>query len=122
MEKIKLAVVEDHDKLREALILNLALNNFDVVIQAENGLVLLDKLKIFDVDIVILDISMPIMNGYDTLINLQDQYPHLKVIMYSSMAEIPIMEEFKKLGAKSFVSKNADFKDLVETIFKVNEN
>lgn len=122
MNRIKIAVAEDHDKLRQILIFNLSLDDrFDVIIEAENGQILIDRLKEKTVDVVILDIRMPIMNGEETLIHLKNFYPEIKVVMYSSMGELLTVNKFKELGADSFVSKESDFNLLLDSIIQVHK-
>lgn len=122
MNKIKIAVAEDHDRLRQILVVNLSLDErFDVIIEAENGQILIDRLKNKSVDVVILDIRMPIMNGKDALIYLKKSHPEIKIVMYSSMAEDLTIKTFKELGADSFISKESDFKILADSIIQVHK-
>ena len=72
MNKIKLALVEDHAMLRRSIKLNLYFHpQFKLVIEAENGKDLIEKLADAKIDVVILDVRMPVMNGHDTLIYLK---------------------------------------------------
>jgi DNA-binding NarL/FixJ family response regulator len=93
-----------------------------VVIEAENGQVLIDKLNDDPVDIVILDIRMPVLNGIETLKLLKLQFPKIKVIMFSSITDQPVLIELSRLGANSFVCKYEDVSILIKAIEEVNEH
>lgn len=122
MKKIKIAIAEDHRYFRETL--SNCLSNeelFEVVIEAENGQVLLDKLNHDLVDIVILDIRMPVLNGIETLKLLKIQFPTIKVIMFSSITDPPVLMELSRLGANSFVCKYEDISVLISAINEIQK-
>ncbi len=123
MKRIRIAIAEDHRHFRETL--SNCLSNedlFEVVIEAENGQVLIDKLNDDPVDIVILDIRMPVLNGIETLKLLKLQFPEIKVIMFSSITDQPVLIELRKLGANSFVCKYEDVSILIKAIEEVNQH
>jgi DNA-binding NarL/FixJ family response regulator len=117
---IRIALVDDHVVVRRG-VANLL--NKEVGIRVEfdvsNGSELLAELKINVVDVVLLDINMPVMNGKQTLGALKLHYPDLKVIMLSMYEEEAIISEFITLGAHGFLSKNCSIDATVETIFNV---
>jgi DNA-binding NarL/FixJ family response regulator len=123
MKTIKLAIAEDHLRFRETLSNYLSsFESFEVVIEAENGQELLDKLIGSSVDIVILDIRMPVLNGIETLKLLKVHFPAIKVIMFSSITDQPVLIELSRLGANSFVCKYEDISVLINAIEEVNES
>lgn len=123
MKTIKLAIAEDHLRFRETLSSCLSsIDSFEVVIEAENGQELLDKLIGSSVDIVILDIRMPVLNGIETLKLLKIQFPAIKVIMFSSITDSPVLIELSRLGANSFVCKYEDISVLGNAINEVQEH
>lgn len=117
MSIIKLAIVDDSAIIRKSAITFLSLQeNMEVLIEAENGKSFLEQLKHRLVDIVLLDIQMPVMDGKETLLNLRKHYPHLKVIMHSFIADDIIVKEYKTLGAHAFVPKGNDPQMLLQVI------
>lgn len=80
--EIRDAIAEDHDLVREG-IKNLIQKNkrLKVIISAENGQVLLDETETKSVDIVILDIDMPVTNGKDALKNIMQNHPNARTII-----------------------------------------
>lgn len=121
VEIIKIAIAEDQSIIRLALTEQFSrIPNMNVVLEAGNGKVLLEKFQYFytDIDVLLLDIEMPVLNGYDTLKELRKFYPELRVIIYSGKSDLKVIEQFMSLGANDFVCKTCDFKNLIEAINK----
>jgi DNA-binding NarL/FixJ family response regulator len=72
------------------------------------------------VDLVILDNSMPILNGMETVKQLKQTYPFVKTIILSSNNDNEVVRKYAQLGASSYLLKNTDFKILVATIQSVH--
>jgi DNA-binding NarL/FixJ family response regulator len=117
---IRIALADDHIAVRRG-VANLL--NKEVGIKVEfdvsNGSELIAELKNSAVDVVLLDINMPIMNGKQTLSALKIHYPDLKVIMLSMYEEEAIVNEYIALGANGFLSKNCSIDETVDAIFNV---
>lgn len=119
---ISIAIAEDHPIFRKGLILGI--NVYDdcaVDIIAENGLDLLEKIAAANKlpDICILDISMPVMDGYEALTKIKSRWPGIKVIMLSlHNNEFTIIKSYRS-GANSYLPKEVDFKELHTAILKV---
>lgn len=118
---IPVAIADDHGLYREALttLIN-STEKFTVIIEVKNGKELLDKLngKIKPV-IILLDMSMPVMNGFDTFKELQKKLPQAKVLVisgYSNMMSVLLM---KKAGCHGYLSKNASGAEIKEAMEKV---
>jgi len=121
MPDIKIGLAEDHKNYRDVLKMILAFTpNLDLVIVAANGQELLDKMKFTEVDVVILDNSMPILNGMETVKQLKQTYPFVKTIILSSNNDNEVVRKYAQLGASSYLLKNTDFKILVATIQSVH--
>lgn len=115
MNKIKLAIAEDHESTRKAMVLLLKLESaFEVVLLAENGIELLEKLKHIELDIILMDIRMPKMDGIKATECVLELYPEIKIIAVSLYDfESNIVKMFM-LGVKSFIGK----KDRPDELFK----
>ncbi len=117
---IRVAVVEDHLLVRQGLVMMLKKEpQVEVVMQAENGREFLEHLPKHTIDVVLLDLDLPIMDGRDTLLVLQKDFPEVKTIMLSMHEDPWIVSELIKEGAKSFLKKNCSFDDLVDALFDV---
>jgi len=115
--KIKIALVEDHEVVRNALAKMLAeVPNFDFVFEAEHGQDFLDQLKTKPIDVVLLDLEMPVLDGIETLKALKKQASTVKVIMLSMHNDLDIIFELLSMGAGAYLLKNCSTKETIEAI------
>ena len=117
---VRVAVVEDHTVVRQALVFMLKKEpQVIVAFHAENGREFLDQLPNHEVDVVLLDLDLPVMDGRETLKHLQKDFPHVKAIMLSMHEDPWIVSELIHEGAKSFLKKNCSFDALMDALFDV---
>jgi DNA-binding NtrC family response regulator len=81
----------------------------------------LEKMKDVEIDVVILDIKMPGMDGIETLQEIKKRFPLVEVIMLTGHGTIETAVQGMKLGAYDFLIKPADFDDLVTKLNKARE-
>ena len=113
-DKHNIAVVDDHTLFRKGLIsLINVFPNFDVILEASNGKDFIQRLNPEQLpEIVLMDISMPEMDGYATCEWLKSHYPSMKVLALSTMdAETAIIKMIRS-GAKGYIVKDADLSEL----------
>lgn len=120
---IKLAIADDHIMFRDGIvkILSMMNCNLEFVIQAGNGMELLKELQLSKVlpDIVLLDISMPIKNGYETLIDIRKEWPKLKVLVISMYRDDYPVIKMMIGGANGFIAKSEEPAALLDAIQRV---
>lgn len=121
MANIKIALVDDHALFRNGLKLLLDnANNHKVTIEASNGQEFLDQINTTNQpDIVLMDISMPVMDGIEATQKLLEKYPEVKVIALSMFGEEDYYFKMVNAGVKGFLLKNSDIKEVVEAIEQV---
>lgn len=117
-EKRRILVVDDEDALRTVLSAELNSEGYEVGTAAD-GMEALDELQKGTYDLVLLDIKMPNMNGFEVLKVIKERHAGTKVIMLTGFADLKNAIESKKLGAEDFVSKPYDLVDLLTTIDRV---
>jgi two-component system invasion response regulator UvrY len=124
---IKLALVDDHVLLRQSLrkfILAYA-KECSIVLEADHGRVLAEQLNGLTCekqpDIVILDINMPYMDGYETIRWLKQYYSGIKIIMLSMFSDKNTIIRCLRLGANAYLVKNIEGEELIYTIRTVLE-
>ncbi len=103
----KIAVVDDHEFYRQGLILALRhFESIDVVYEATNGKEFLEKQKKDPVDIVFMDLKMPIMDGYQAILESKIQFPNLKIIVLTMFEEDEYIRKSLKAGVNGYIIKN----------------
>jgi DNA-binding NarL/FixJ family response regulator len=85
----------------------------------KNGREAIDFLNYKTVDVIILDVNMPIMNGMETLTFLKEQNRYIKIVMLSGDCTINDLQESFTLGANGFISKQSNNFDIINSIFTV---
>ena len=103
-------LVDDHVLLRNGLA-NLieSFGNYKVLFQADNGKDFIEKLKPGILpEVVLMDINMPEMDGYETAIWLKDNHPHIKVLALSMYDNENAVIRMFKAGAKGYILKDCD--------------
>jgi len=113
--KIKILIVDDEPKDRELLNEILSSQNFEVT-QAENGFEGIQKVKDFDLNLVLLDLILPDLNGIEVLKEIIKVKPALPVIMISQYGTIKYAVLATKLGAFDWLEKPADKETLLVTV------
>jgi DNA-binding NtrC family response regulator len=111
----KIMLVDDEKDFVEMLSLRLK-ENEENVIAAYNGQECLDILEKTPVDVIILDVKMPGMDGIETLKQIKKRHPLVEVILLTGHGTIQSAVEGMKLGAFDFLLKPADFKELTEKL------
>lgn len=118
--KLKIAIVDDHEMFRSGVKLILAQkDHWQVVIEAVNGEDFLQQLNSIIPDIVLLDISMPGLNGYDTAIKALEKYPELKIIVLTMLNEEQYYVKMIEAGVKAFILKKSGAEELFKAIEEV---
>ena len=117
-EKNSILVVDDEDALRTVLSSELESEGYSVG-TAGDGDEAISVLQGKSFDLVLLDIKMPRVDGFEVLRFIKERFPATKVIMLTGFADLKNAIESKKLGAEDFVSKPYDLVDLLTTIERV---
>lgn len=118
MNKIKIAIVDDHQLFRDGIHSLLSKNDdFEILISSENGKDFFDKLKSGNLpEIVLLDLTMPEMNGFEVLVKLKKKYPNIKAIAISMHDDGNYIMQSIRAGAYGYLLKNADEEELLKAI------
>ncbi|NOZ35674.1 MAG: response regulator transcription factor [Chlorobi bacterium] len=120
MKKINIVIVDDHDLFRDGLKLVLSqIENFNVIFDTDSGFLFLDFLKTRKPDIVLMDIDMPEINGFETTKKALDLYPSLNIISLSMFSDTINYTQMISAGVKGFVLKKANKTELQQAINKV---
>lgn len=117
---IRLILADDHTMVRQAIAATLiAQGNVEVVAQCGDGLELVDAVLRQQADVVLMDISMPKMNGFTALEKILHHRPETRVIALSMHDEPEYIEAIRLAGARGYVFKDAATEQLLQTIESV---
>jgi DNA-binding NarL/FixJ family response regulator len=108
-KKNKIAVVDDHEFYRNGLIMALKHFKFiDIAYEARNGKEFLDKQKESPADIVFLDLKMPVLDGYESILEAKKHFPDLKIIVLTMFEEDDYIRKSIAAGVQGYIIKNID--------------
>jgi DNA-binding NarL/FixJ family response regulator len=120
MRKVKIMIVDDHGIFRDGVKLVISqTKDYEVVAEAGNGVEFLDFLNIEIPDIVLMDISMPVMDGVKATQLALEKYPGLKVITLSMFGDEEYYFRMIELGVKAVVLKKSGSTELLHAINEV---
>ena len=117
---MKIIIVDDHELIREGLKKVIAReSDIEVMGEASNSDELFELLDKHEVDIVILDISMPGRSGIDIITDIKMKAPNTKILMHTMHPEDRFAVQALRAGASGYVTKNNASKSLVEALRKI---
>ena len=118
---IKIMVADDSRIIREGMKKIFSLSeDIEVVCEAGNGYEVLEQLASHIIDIVLLDIEMPIMDGVKTAKLIREQYPQTKIIILTTYKEDEYIFSTIRLGVNAFLLKDSDVENIIFTIKSVD--
>ena len=117
MERIRVLIADDHQIMLDGLKAILSKDrSLSIVGTARNGLEVLEFLKKEPVDVLLLDLQMPVMDGMETTLHARKSFPDLKIIMLTTNDEGSIITSLFKAGATGYLLKNASKEYLIRGI------
>ena len=122
MKPITILLAEDHADVREGLkVLLESETDIQIVGEAQNGRQAVAFASKFCPDIVIMDISMPLIDGLEATRQILQNTPNTKVLVLSSHTEDAYIQQARALGASGYLLKQSDTKVLAATIRKAHQ-
>ncbi len=107
MTTIKVGIGQRSIKLRNAIINLVELDSdLEVIVEAGNGADLLLQLETNRPEIILLDVRMPLLNGFEVTRIIRKKYPQLKIVVFTKFDLAGNVIEMSKMGIKSFMSEN----------------
>ncbi len=119
---IKIILVDDHIIFREGIRTMLTAEGIaEVIAEANNGKEFLELLNTHNPDLVLMDISMPIMDGVEASKKAIEINPELKILTLSSFGEEQYYYQMIDAGVKGFLLKNTNIAELEQAIYEVSK-
>ena len=116
MRRLRVLVAEDHEGLRGTLVELLDLAGFEVAGSAADGADAVALAKQLTPDAVLMDLSMPVLNGLDATRLLRDALPGTAVVMYSAFDSHHLKQQALAAGAIAYLIKGCTFEHLRATL------
>ena len=115
-----IALVDDHALLRKAINFRLTKLGYKVIMEAENGKDFLDKLDCTPTPhLCLLDINMPVMNGFETATRLKQKWPGIKIVVFSMQNGRGYINKAMESGADGFICKDAPSEVFDKTLYNL---
>src|SRR3954467_14977688 len=123
MQEINVFVVDDHQIFLDGIVSLLDDEpNIKIAGTAHNGKQALERIKSSKVDVVLMDINMPEMDGIEATKQLRKTNPDIKILMLTMHGEPRFIKECLEIGAKGYVLKNISKDDLLKAIETVYQD
>jgi two-component system, NarL family, response regulator NreC len=114
---IKILLADDHTMMRHGLTKSFEqVKDIEVIGQATNGHSIIEMAKELSPDVIVMDISMPELNGIEATRMITRDYPEVKVIGLSMHESDKYVREMFKAGACGYLLKNCPFEELIDAI------
>jgi DNA-binding NarL/FixJ family response regulator len=118
---IRILLADDHTILLDGL--SMVLNqypNIEVVGVANDGSEVIKQLHEIQVDVVLIDVQMPNMDGFQTANAIRDNFPQVKILVLSMHNDRPYIERMYQIGASGYLLKTASIDEILAAIEKVH--
>ncbi len=120
--KINIMIADDHQVLLDGLVMMLdEAEHIEVLATAANGQEVLDQITSHNIDVLLMDIQMPVLDGYETAKIVTDKYPDVKILILSMHSERIYFERMYSAGISGYLLKSAGKQEIIEAIEKVYE-
>lgn len=117
---IRIIISDDHQLFRVGIANLLASSpEIEIVAQAENGLEAIEKAKSLNPDVVIMDLTLPIINGVEATRIIHKELPETRILVLSMHAEKNYIKEALEAGAAGYLFKDCTYDQLIEAINSV---
>jgi DNA-binding NarL/FixJ family response regulator len=110
-KRYTILVADDHAVIREGLQMILA-KDFNVIGAVTDGRTLVREAERLEPDVVVIDISMPILNGIEATLQLRKKLPGTKIVVLTMHADVTFATEVFQAGASAYVLKNAPSQEI----------
>jgi DNA-binding NarL/FixJ family response regulator len=120
---MRIMIVDDHQIIRDGLRALLEkIPDIEIVAEAEDGITAVQRAGEISPDLVLMDISLPNLNGFEATRIITSENPGIKVIALTMHSEKWFLDKMIKAGASGYITKSCDYKELIQAMFSCKEN
>jgi DNA-binding NarL/FixJ family response regulator len=121
MSKIKVLIADDHVLVREGIAAFLkTCDDIEVVAEASDGIEAIEKIGRLHPDVVVMDINMPRLGGYEATIEMKKMNPDTKILVLTQYEDREYISRFLKAGVSGYLLKKAVGSDLIAALRAIN--
>ncbi len=114
---IRVVVADDHPVIRRMVRSTLNQHpHFEVCGEAENGAEAIEQVKLSRPDVVVLNVTMPLLNGFEAALEIKKQVPKTAIVILSTHADRHFAAEAQKIGVRAYISKSQIGRSLVNAL------
>ena len=122
LHKIRIAIADDHQIIRDGLVSMLDPISYEIVGEADNGLSIIGLVKQTNPHIILMDIQMPKMNGIEATKIIIEKFPSIHIIALTMHGQDSFIIDMIDAGASGYLMKTAMKHEILEAINSVNMN
>ncbi len=121
MNKIRVMIVDDQPIVRDGIKMVLSLcSDIDIALTASNGEEAFSACGRTGIDVILMDIRMPVMDGVKATKLIKEKYPHIKIVILTTFNDDEFIFEALKNGASSYLLKDIASEEIINTIKIIN--
>lgn len=113
---MRILIADDHEDVRAEIRALLEAQHWEVCGEAQNGQEAIDKTQALRPDVIILDMSMPVLNGFDAAQQIRRAWPATKVLILTMHDAANLPSILNETDADAYLTKSHAGRDLVSTI------
>ena len=122
MAAVRILLVDDVEEVRRDLRLLLDLtNDFEIIGEASNGLEAIHKAKVLQPEVVLMDLEMPVLDGYEAAAQIKMMVPNCRIVALTVHDYPGARQKSLKSGFDAFVVKGEPFTVLTQAILKIRK-
>jgi DNA-binding NarL/FixJ family response regulator len=115
--KVRILIADDHPVIRRVVRSTLQRHpHFEVCGEVENGLEAIEEAKKLKPDVVVLNVSMPVLNGFEAAREITRTLPESAIVILSQNADKRFVEEAERIGVRAYVAKSKAGEALVKAV------
>lgn len=113
---IRLMLADDHRMLREGLRRSMAEQGFDMVGEARDGAEAVELARVLEPDVILMDVTMPELDGVEATRRIRADLPHVKVVMLTMHADQDVLASAIRAGASGYLVKDCSTEEIAEAV------